>query len=252
MSGRRVVYGMGPVAELMRSRAGDIDCVFVSEKRVAKGGADPVAKLMADAKNRGLRYTEVSQQELDRLCNQELHQGIAAITGEFVYKELYDLIESAPRPGLLVALDGVTDPHNLGAILRSALLLGASGVILPKDRAARVTPIVTKSSAGASEHIPIAQVTNLVRALEELREHDYWSAGVASGPKAQPLESVDASMSLVLVLGSEGKGIRPLVAKACDFHLEIPMSASAVGSFNVSVAAAIALYEIARQRRLLG
>lgn len=243
-----MVYGLGPVTELISSRAADIDCLFVSEKRVAKGGGDPVAKLVAEAKNRGLRYTEVGQDELDRLCARGVHQGVAAISGDFVYKELHELVENAKSPGLLVALDGITDPHNLGAILRSALLLGADGVILPKDRAAKVTPIVTKASAGASEHIPVAQVTNLVRALEELRESDYWSAGIASGPKAQSLSTIDGTMPLVLVLGSEGKGIRPLVAKACDFHLEIPMAASAVGSFNVSVAAAIVLYEVSRQR----
>lgn len=247
MSGRRVVYGLGPVNELIESRAGEIDCLFVSEKRLSKSG-DSVAKLAAEAKNRSLRWTAVGHAELDRLAKGGNHQGAVAITGEFAYAEFHEMVEAASAPGLFVALDGVTDPHNLGAIVRSALLLGADGLIIPKDRAAKVNALVTKTSAGASEHLPIAQVTNLVRALEDLKEEGYWSAGLASGPKAVALQDLDASMPLVLVMGSEGRGIRPLVAKSCDFHVEIPMAATAVGSFNVSVATAISLYEIARQR----
>ncbi len=250
MSGRRAVYGLGPVAEVIKAVPHEIDCIFVSEKRLAKGGKDGVSSIVAEAKNRSLRWTSVGNAELDRLAKGALHQGVVVIAGSFAYKTLHELVDAASKPGLLVALDGITDPHNLGAIVRSALLLGADGVIVPKDRSAQVTALVTKTSAGASEHLPIAQVTNLVRALEELREEGYWSAAIASGPKATPLQSVSSDVPLVLVLGSEGKGLRPLVAKTCDFHLEIPMAASAVGSFNVSVAAAIALYEVARQRRL--
>ena len=247
MSGRRVVYGIGPVTELINSSAAEIDCLFVSEKRLSKKG-DSVALLASEAKNRSLRWTAVAHTELDRLAKGGNHQGAVAITGEFAYREFYEMLEKAEEPGLFVALDGVTDPHNLGAIVRSALLLGASGLIIPKDRAAKINALVTKTSAGATEHLPIAQVTNLVRALEDLKEEGYWSAGLASGPKAIPLQDLDGNMPLVLVMGSEGKGLRPLVAKACDFHVEIPMAASAVGSFNVSVAAAISLYEVSRQR----
>ncbi len=250
MSGRRVVYGLGPVAEVIKAVPHEIDCIFVSEKRLAKGGKDGVSSIVGEAKNRNLRWTSVGNAELDRLSKGAPHQGAIVIAGSYAYKTLHELVDAASKPGLLVALDGITDPHNLGAIVRSALLLGADGVIVPKDRSAQVTALVTKTSAGASEHLPIAQVTNLVRALEELREEGYWSAAIASGPKATPLQSVSSDVPLVLVLGSEGKGLRPLVAKTCDFHLEIPMAASAVGSFNVSVAAAIALYEVARQRRL--
>ena len=249
MSGRRIVYGLGPVAELVRSRASEIECLFVSEKRLTKSG-DSVAKLAAEAKNRSLRWTAVGHAELDRLAQGSNHQGAVAITGEFVYRDLFEMLDAANKPGLLVALDGVTDPHNLGAIVRSALLLGADGLIIPKDRAARVNAQVTKSSAGACEHLPIAQVVNLVRALEDLEAEGYWSCALASGPKAQPLRQLDCDMPLVLVMGSEGKGIRNLVAKACDFFVEIPMAATAVGSFNVSVATAIALYEVSRQRAI--
>jgi len=247
MSGRRIVYGVGPVSELMAKSAKDIDCLFVSEKRVAKKG-DAVALIAADAKNRSMRFAAVASAELDRLAKGAQHQGVVAVSGAFAYRELHDIVEMARSPGLFVALDGVTDPHNLGAIVRSALLLGVDGLIIPKDRAARVSALVTKASAGATEHLPIAQVTNLVRSLEELKENGYWSVAVASGPKAIPLQSIDSSIPLVVVLGSEGKGIRPLVSKVCDFHAEIPMTETAVGSFNVSVAAAIALYELTRTK----
>jgi 23S rRNA (guanosine2251-2'-O)-methyltransferase len=156
-----------------------------------------------------------------------------------------------PRcPALVVALDGVEDPRNLGAILRSAYLLGADGVIIPEHRAAQMTAIVAKASAGASELIAVAQVGNLVRALEELRELGLWRVAVDATADAQPLEAIDGALPLCLVLGGEGSGVRPLVARNCDFHAVIPMAdgRGAIGSFNVSVAAALALYEIRRQR----
>lgn len=248
MSGRRIVYGVGPVSEVIKAAPHEIDCIFVSEKRLAKGGKDGISSIVSEAKNRNLRWTAVANAELERLAKGTTHQGVVVVAGSYNYKELFEVIKTAKAPGLFVALDGVTDPHNLGAVVRSALLLGADGVIIPKDRSAQVTALVTKTSAGASEHLPIIQVTNLVRALEELREEGYWSAAIASGPKAVPLGKVSSELPLVLVLGSEGKGLRTLVEKTCDFHLEIPMAATAVGSFNVSVAAALALYEVSRQR----
>jgi 23S rRNA (guanosine2251-2'-O)-methyltransferase len=148
----------------------------------------------------------------------------------------------------VVALDGVEDPRNLGAILRSAYLLGAGGVLIPEHGAAGVTAIVAKASAGASELLPIVQVKNVVRALEELRERGLWRVAVHATEAAQPIASIDLRVPLCLVLGAEGSGVRPLVAKNCDFHALIPMARAAVGSFNVSVAASLALYEVARQR----
>ncbi len=170
------------------------------------------------------------------------------MVGEFQYAELEALCADAPA--LLVALDGVEDPRNLGAILRSAYLLGAGGVIIPENRAAAVTPVVSKASAGASELLPIAMVKNLVRALDELKDLGLWRVAVHDSPESQPISKIDGTMQLCLVLGAEGTGVRPLVAKSCDFHAVIPMARSAFGSFNVSVAASLALYEIRRQRDL--
>jgi 23S rRNA (guanosine2251-2'-O)-methyltransferase len=176
---------------------------------------------------------------------------VIAWLGAFVYAELEALVP-ASGAALIVALDGIEDPRNLGAILRSAYLLGADGVIIPEHRAAAVTAVAAKASAGASELIAVAQVANLVRALGELRELGLWRVAVDAAPGAQPIERIDGRLPLCLVLGAEGSGVRPLVARSCDFHAVIAMAEdrSAIGSFNVAVAAALALHEVCRQRRL--
>ena len=250
-SGHRVVFGVGPVSELVGRRPESVTYLLVDARRSEKRG-DPVAAIVSAAAHSGIATREADAGELDRLAEGGAHQGAIALTGEYAYADLEDLLAIAAErreTPLVVALDGVTDPHNLGAILRSAYLLGAHGVIVPRDRAGRVTPVVTKASAGATEHLAVAQVVNLTRALETLKEAGLWVAGVSAG-RGGPLWSFDGLGPTALVLGSEGKGIRPLVAKTCDHHVEIPMSGAAVGSFNVSVAAALTLYEISRQRAL--
>ena len=248
MGGRRIVFGVGPVRELLSSRSGQVACLYVASLRSGKSN-DPVAELVSRAKHAEIPVSELSREELDRLVDGN-HQGVIAVAGEYEYAALEDVLERAQNhpPGLIVALDSVTDPHNLGAVLRSAYLLGAHGVVVPKDRSSRMTATVAKASAGASERIDVAQVTNLARALSQIKEAGLWVAAIASGPKAQPLWSLQGATPLCLLLGSEGAGLRPLVAKQADFSLEIPMAGSGVGSFNVSVAAAIALYEVSRQR----
>jgi 23S rRNA (guanosine2251-2'-O)-methyltransferase len=248
----RRIYGVGPVRELVHARAGRIEVLYVEPGRASKRG-DAVGELVAAARAAGVSVEERSRAELDRMAEADArHQGVIAITGAFAYAELDDLVAAAAargEPALVVALDGVQDPHNLGAIIRSAYVMGAHGVVIPEHRAAAVTPVVTKASAGATELLPLSVVTNLSRALGELKEAGLWAAAVASSPEATPIDQLDATGPLVLVLGAEGSGVRPLVAKSCDFHVEIPMGASGVGSLNVSVAAGIALYEVARQRR---
>jgi 23S rRNA (guanosine2251-2'-O)-methyltransferase len=248
--GQRCVYGIGPVRELLTRRAGDVRAVWVDPQRAGKSSGDEVAQLVQLARAANIRVDDRTRDELDRAAGEGgRHQGVVAWLGAFGYAELDDVLAAvADQPALLVALDGVEDPRNLGAILRSAYLLGAHGVLIPEHRAAQVTAVVAKASAGASELVPIAQVGNLVRALEQLREANLWRVGVHATQGAQPIETIDGTLPLVLVLGSEGRGVRPLVAKHCDFHAIIPMARSAVGSFNVSVAAAIALYEVHRQR----
>jgi 23S rRNA (guanosine2251-2'-O)-methyltransferase len=209
-----------------------------------------VVALVAAARAAGVRVEEREREDIDGAAGEgAVHQGVVAWLGPFVYADLDALVAPGDEPPLIVALDGVEDPRNLGAILRSAYLLGARGVIIPEHRAAAVTAVTAKASAGASELLPVVQVGNLVRALEELREHGLWRVAVHATEGAVPLAQLDATLPLVVVLGAEGTGVRPLVAKHCDFHAVIPMARDAVGSFNVSVAAAIALYEIRRQRQ---
>jgi 23S rRNA (guanosine2251-2'-O)-methyltransferase len=243
----RVVYGAGPVGELIHRKPHAVKAVWVDPKRAGRSTSDPVAAIVVAARNAGVKVEDRDRQSLDRAAGEGgNHQGVVAFVGEFQYAELETLVSEAPA--LIVALDGVEDPRNLGAILRSAYLLGAGGVIIPDHRAAHVTAVVSKASAGASELLPIAMVGNLVRALDELKELGLWRVAVHDSPQSQSIETIDGTLQLCLVLGAEGTGVRPLVAKSCDFHAVIPMARQAVGSFNVSVAASLALYEIRRQR----
>ncbi|MCB9565281.1 MAG: 23S rRNA (guanosine(2251)-2'-O)-methyltransferase RlmB [Kofleriaceae bacterium] len=252
----RHVYGVGPVRELVTARPGAVKALLVEPGRARKGGRDPVAELAATARAAGIRVDERARAELDRLCGPDArHQGVVAVTGELTYVDVDDLVAAATARGeapLIVVLDGVQDPHNLGAVIRSAYVLGAHGVVIPEHRAAAVTPTVTKASAGATELLPIAMAGNLTRALEALKAAGVWTCAVASGPGARPLAEVLAGLGdvgVALVLGAEGSGVRPLVARTCDLHAEIPMGGAGVGSLNVSVAAGIAIYEAMRARR---
>jgi 23S rRNA (guanosine2251-2'-O)-methyltransferase len=239
----RLVYGVGPVRELLRARPQAVSVVYV-----VSGDQNPALKdLLKLCGERKVSYEERERGELDALATSDArHQGVVAITGELEYQDLDDVLDAVTGPPLLVFLDGVEDPRNLGAIVRSAHVLGAHAVVLPKDRAAPVTPVTVKTSAGATEHLPICRVTNLVRALESVKERGLWVVG-AFAKKAQRPEAVDLTGPIALVLGAEGKGIRPLVERSCDHRVEIPMSGH-VASLNVSVAAGILLYEASRQR----
>jgi 23S rRNA (guanosine2251-2'-O)-methyltransferase len=246
------------VREVIARRPQSVKVLWVDPQRAGKSAGDPVAQIVQLARAAGIRVEDRDRQTLDHEAGEGgRHQGIIAWLGAFGYADVDDLVgpggrsKSGPlhlgaaqgEPALLVALDGVEDPRNLGAILRSAYLLGAHGVIIPEHRAAQVTAVVAKASAGASE---------LVRALDQLRELGLWRVAVHAEAGAKPIDQIDGTLPLVLVLGAEGTGVRPLVAKNCDFHALIPMQRSAVGSFNVSVAAALALYEVRRQRLARG
>lgn len=249
----RTVYGIGPVTELLARRAREVAVLYVDEKRL-KRQRDPVRDLVKTARAAGVTVEFSAREALDALAGTDRHQGALALVGEYRYHDLHDLLarlreRQAEEPALLIALDRVQDPRNLGAIIRSAYLLGAHGVIIPRDNAAAVTAVATKTSAGATEHMPVCQVGNLSRALEQCKQSGLWLAAVAASAGAQPIDTLDASMPLCLVLGAEGSGLRRVVAEQCDFHVVIPMAGEHVGSFNVSVAASIALYDVVRRRR---
>src|SRR5207302_348316 len=206
-------------------------------------GADRVAHAAAQA---GVRVEDVRQGELAHRSRSGVHQGVGAEVADFRYAELDEVLAGFGSPALLLVLDGVTDPQNLGALVRSAHALGAHGLVLPKDRAAGVTPAAFKAAAGALEHCRVVRVTNLARALEDLKEARVWTVALAADADRE-LSELDLTSGIALVLGSEGKGVRPLVRKTCDHVARIPMSGK-LGSLNVSAAGAIAMYEVARQR----
>jgi 23S rRNA (guanosine2251-2'-O)-methyltransferase len=242
----RIVYGANPVRELVRAHPGEVSVVYL-----AAGDTGPALRDIARlCKERQVSFEERERPALDALAGDSgKHQGVVAITGELPYADLDQLLddlEEQKATPLLVVLDGVQDPRNLGAIVRSAHALGAHGVVVAKDRAAPVTPAAVKASAGATELTPICRVTNLVRALETLRERGVWTVGAVVDAAPAP-GALDLRGPIALVLGSEQKGLRPLVLRACDHKVRIPMSGR-VASLNVSVAAGILLYEVARQR----
>lgn len=193
---------------------------------------------------RGVRLRHVRQEHIEDLASSVIHQSVVAQVGSYPYSALEEVL-AAPSP-LILVLDGVTDPQNLGAVLRVADGAGASGVVIPKDRAAGVTPVAVKASAGASEHVRVARETNLRRALEKIKEAGIW-VYAADGDAVPAYTDLDLSGPVAFVVGSEGKGIRRLVREGCDGAVSIPMH-GAVSSLNVSVAAAVLLFESRRQR----
>jgi 23S rRNA (guanosine2251-2'-O)-methyltransferase len=240
----RLVYGANPVRELLRARAASVQVVYL-----AAGDTGPALRDIARmCKERQVGFEERDRAELDALAGGDArHQGVVAVAGELDYADLDQLLDDLEgRTPLLVVLDGVQDPRNLGAIVRSAHALGADGVVVAKDRAAPVTAAAVKASAGATELTPIARVTNLVRALETLKERGLWTVGAVVTP-APPPTALDLRGPVALVVGAEAKGLRPLVLRACDHKVQIPM-AGGLASLNVSVAAGILLYEARRQR----
>lgn len=248
----RIVYGLHSVAELLRNPRAEVHALFINRELEAEGG---LAALCQQASRRGLAPVGRSRSELDQLSRGGVHQGVVALCGAYRYAEgVAELLSRAAEQHaapLLLILDGVTDPQNLGALVRSAYVLGAHGVIVPQDRAAPVTPAAVKAAAGATELLPIAMVKNLARALDELKQHDIWLiAAVAPGQDGQPPWALDLAQPSALCLGSEGRGLRPLSRKSCELRVEIPMLGGLRGaSLNVAAAGAVLLYEALRQRQ---
>lgn len=245
--GPELLVGRNPVAEALRTRI-PATALYVALGIEADERVSEAVKLAGD---RLLPLLEISRAEMDRMTGGLLHQGIALKVPPFAYTELPDLLDLVAKsdaPALLVALDGVTDPRNLGAIIRSALAFGAQGVIVPERRAASVTATTWRTSAGAAARMPVAKVTNLVRALKQCQDAGMIIAGLdADG--ATTLNQLDmATEAMVVVVGSEGRGLSRLVGETCELTVSIPMAREAE-SLNASVAAAVTLAEIARRRR---
>ena len=239
-----VIYGINAVAEALKSRGRGFEYVGVARERHDQR----LQRVIDECRRLGIGVRFLPRQDIDRLAGASSHQGVVALTSAKTYAEVDDILQRRrARHALILVLDGVEDPHNLGAILRSADGAGADGVLIPERRAVGVTATVAKASAGAVEHVPIAKVTNIARTLEELKSRNLWTVGLDERAP-QTYDALDYSMDCALILGAEGKGLHDLVRKKCDFLVSIPMLGE-VASLNVSVAAGVVLYEIARQRR---
>lgn len=235
------IYGANPVIEALR--AGRVKELWVSER--AGGRIGEVLEMAARA---SVAVRRVKPADLDRSARGGVHQGLVAELHEIERYDISDLVQGAAGPPLVVVLDGIEDPHNVGAILRTVDAAGADGVIRQSRHAAPLDGAAAKASAGAVSHVKVADVVNIARALEELKALGIWTVGLA-GDASRSLDELDLTMPTALVLGAEGAGMRRLVRERCDWLAAIPLRGH-VQSLNVSVAAGIALFEAVRQRRL--
>jgi 23S rRNA (guanosine2251-2'-O)-methyltransferase len=241
---QNVIFGVNPVLEKLRTSAVDISEVLISEE----SDRWTLRLIRRQAAGLGLRVVTGPRRILDRLAGGQRHQGVIAKVKPYQYLPLEVLLERTAdslKPEWILALDGLTDPRNFGALLRTAEAVGIHYILIPKDRSAEVTPLAVKASAGAAYYLEIVRVTNLQRALAELKRIGFWIVGLDASVR-RSIYDTNYPSRLAIVLGSEGKGIRPVIFRECDFVVSIPMLGK-VASLNVGVAGAIVLYEILRQ-----
>ncbi|MBO4667215.1 MAG: 23S rRNA (guanosine(2251)-2'-O)-methyltransferase RlmB [Bacilli bacterium] len=237
-----VIYGRNSLLETIRSNPSKVEVVYLMKED---------KEVCASLNDNKIKYKIVGKDAFDDLLkNNKLsnvnHQGMIATVKEYKYYNLEDIISNDSN-SLIVMLDGLEDPHNLGAIIRTCEISGASGVVIPKNRSVKVTPTVEKVSTGATSYVKVAQVTNLVNTINKLKEEGYWIVGAEAGSESQSFWNVDYKMKICLIIGSEGRGISRLVKEKCDYLVEIPMWGK-VNSLNASVSCGILIYEIRRQQ----
>jgi 23S rRNA (guanosine2251-2'-O)-methyltransferase len=243
----QIIYGIHPVREAMASLSFHVEKILVSGRNPS-----PALQSIIDltrGKNIPIAFTD--KETLDQMAKGGLHQNIVAFLQETSYAELGEMLSRPKKEGtkaLFLILDGIQDPQNLGSIIRTALGCGAHGMIIPKDRAVGITPVVIKASAGAAAHLPVARVVNIAATIDRLKDEGIWVYG-ASGEAKDALYDLDLNIDLAIVIGAEGKGIRPLVKKKCDRLFSIPMKGP-VSSFNASVSGGMILYEVMKQRHI--
>lgn len=237
-----IIYGKNPVLELLSNPSSDIEELYFSR--------DDNSEFVKLAKSRGVKVSHLSREDLTNLCDTGSHQGIAARIKDFEYTDLDETLSSSKKKKenlLLIILDHLEDPQNLGAIIRTADVLGAHGVVIPKDRAAAITPAVVKASAGAVSHMPVSRVTNLATVIRDLKKQGVWLVGADSSASKSVFQEDFSNIEIALVIGNEGKGLGHKIKSECDFLVSIPLRGK-VSSLNASVAAGIMMYEIVRQR----
>ena len=235
-----IIYGINPVLEALRAGR-------VKELRVGDRVDDRLKQLLAAAAERGVRVRRVPADALERESRRGVHQGVVADVEKAENYSVDEIVRGASAAPLVVVLDGIEDPHNLGAILRTADAAGVDGVVIQSRRAAARDGVAAKASAGALAYVKIAEVVNIARAVEELKESGVWTVGLA-GEGPESYDAIDFTLPTAVVLGAEGAGLRRLVRERCDRLASIPMRGQ-VGSLNVSVAAGIVLFEAVRQRK---
>ena len=241
------IVGRNPVIEYLQHRARYVEKIWIAEGNTHSR----IRHIISQAKRAGVPVKRCTRRELDRLEPSVPHQGVIALVNLTHYTDLSSVlaqIQSNESDALLVMLDGVQDPRNLGAVLRTADAANVDAVLIPKNRAVGITPAVHKASAGASEHVPIVRVTNIAQTVDLLKKEGIWVVGSA-GDAPSSYTNANFSIPLCLVLGSEGEGIRRLVKEKCDYLVHLPMLGK-IESLNVSVAAGVLLYEVLRQRAL--
>ena len=249
-NGRELLYGRQPVREMLRAGRRRVEALYIQSGVRDSVELGEIARL---AEEKRVRVQTVDAQQLESIAGDVNHQGVAAEVSAFryvSYKKMLCDAEQGTAP-LFLFLDHLEDPQNVGSLLRTAEAAGVSGVVIPEHRAAGVTAAVVRASAGAAEHLSVAQVPNLVRCMKLLKERGVWFAGLDGGAESRDLTSTDLTGPLGLVVGSEGRGMRRLVREHCDFLVKLPMHGN-VESLNAAVAGAIALFEVLRQRGVKG
>lgn len=240
-----VIWGRNAVSEALKAGK-EIERIYLAEGVSLTG---PLAEIVRAARSRGIAIQRLDRRALDRIAKTEKHQGIIAEVGEFAYASLEQVLEAARQrqePPLILILDTLQDPQNFGTLIRTADAVGAHGVVIPKHRAVGVTPAVVKASSGAIAHLLVARVTNLARAIDELKRQGVWVVGLDADAE-RSFDEVDLNMPIALVVGAEGRGISRLVKEKCDILIKIPMRGH-VDSLNAAVAGSIVLYHAWRQR----
>ena len=236
-----IIFGRAPVLEALKN-SHPIDKIIIKSGPYAKS----LIPVIDEAKKRNIVIQQADGARLDRMANGENHQGVIAMISAYSYVSVNDII-SGKDNAFVIICDKITDPHNLGAIIRTANCVGADGVIIPKRDSAGVNSVVMKTSAGAVEYTPVAKVTNLASTIDELKEQGFWIT--AADMDGQSMYDIDFKGKIAIVVGSEGKGVSRLVREKCDFIAQIPMYGE-INSLNASVAAAVLMYEAVRQRAL--
>lgn len=239
-----IIYGVHPVEEALKSNL-PIQKIFLGTQKPSS----QLQTILHIAHEKSIPVVFTPRESLERMSGGGVHQNIAALLQEISYTGMEEIISRSKKRGskaLLLILDGVQDPQNFGSIIRTSLGFGVDGILIPKDRAVGITSVVVKASAGAVAHLPIGRVVNIATTIDHLKREGFWIYG-ASGEAKERLYDLDLDVDLALIIGGEGRGIRPLVKQRCDRLFSIPMEGP-ISSFNVSVSAGIILYEVMRQR----